>query len=863
MQRLLALLFVLLLASLWPVTGFPAAESHSLVRCWLDGRTADDLPKSDPGLDIVKVKPGSYVEIVTRARDLDRLRGMGLRVDLIHADLEAHYRSRLAPEKSDSFGIYHNYPEAVAFMDSLRMLYPEVVSQRWSLGQGHEGRDLWCFRMSDNPDVDEDEPEVLFDGVHHAREVMASEFCLMFAQYLAQGYESGDGEIVSLLQGREIYFVPVVNPDGFVYNDWGDMWRKNRRNNGDGTYGVDLNRNYPYEWGGAGSSGFTYDVTYRGPSAGSEPETQAMMSLINAHQFVTGNSVHTYGDLTLFPWGYTISHTPDHSTFVLMGEEMTRVNGYTYGQPPAVLYEVSGGAIDWSYGAQTEHPKIFAFSSELGGDSDGFWPPESRRQALFDENLDAALYLVRAAAAYVVASAPAVLGGDGNGRLDPGESAGVSFTITNQGVLTAANGVTITVACDDPYVQLGEADRSLGNMAAVSSTDLSADPLPLVVDAACPVGRIIELAVTCAHSAGSVTRALAFPVGEPTMLLSEDFEDGTSRWSLESPWGLTTSSSHSASHSLTDSPTGYYANERNLSATTTATYPASALSFWHHYDIEQGWDYAYVEVSADGGPWQPLASYTGLSSSWQQVQIPLASYAGQDLRLRFRLETDYSITEDGWYVDDIELTGWNNENQPPPAPTLLSPLAGANVGAQPELTVANSYDPDGSDTLTYGFRIYADPLQTDLVASGDGIAEGVGQTSWTAPSLTTGTYYWRAYAADATAAGLMGETGMFTVDELSGVGPFAGRLSLMRLGPAGSPVRLQLDLPRDSRVQLAIYDLSGRLVRRLENGTLPAGRSILSWDGRDRAGRSSASGVYFARLQAGREVLTSRFLVVR
>ncbi|MDP6669432.1 MAG: M14 family zinc carboxypeptidase, partial [Candidatus Krumholzibacteria bacterium] len=77
-----------------------------------------------------------------------------------------------------NFGIYHTYSEAIAWMDSLHMLYPEVVSEKWSIGQSHQGNDLWCFRVSDNPEQDEVEPELLFDGLHHAREIMASEMPL-------------------------------------------------------------------------------------------------------------------------------------------------------------------------------------------------------------------------------------------------------------------------------------------------------------------------------------------------------------------------------------------------------------------------------------------------------------------------------------------------------------------------------------------------------------------------------------------------------------------------------------------------------------------------------------------------------------
>ncbi|MCP4090428.1 MAG: zinc carboxypeptidase, partial [Gammaproteobacteria bacterium] len=203
---------------------------------------------------------------------------------------------------------------------------------------------------------------------------------------------------------------------------------------GDGTYGVDPNRNYPYEWGGGGSSPYPGDDTYRGPSPGSEPCVQAMMNFVNSHELVTNNSVHTYSNLTLFPWGYTTGDTPDHDIFVAMGQAMTMYNGYEYGQPADLLYDVNGGTNDWVYGAQGEHQKCFSFTNEIGSYSDGFWPDDSRRQQLFDENIWPAVYLMQVAGIWIDASDETVSGGNGDSYLDPGETANLSFVLTNNSV---------------------------------------------------------------------------------------------------------------------------------------------------------------------------------------------------------------------------------------------------------------------------------------------------------------------------------------------------------------------------------------------------------------------------------------------
>ena len=155
---------------------------------------------------------------------------------------------------------------------------------------------------------------------------------------------------------------------------------------------MDLNRNYPYEWGcDYGSSGNTSDETYRGPSPASEPEVQAFINFINAHQFAIRQSYHSYGDLTLYPWAYTTHDSPDESLFREMAEQMTLYNGYLAGQSGEVLYENCGNNFDWDYGAHDEHGKIISFTNEIGN---SMWPSEYFRQAYFEENIWPAIYLI-------------------------------------------------------------------------------------------------------------------------------------------------------------------------------------------------------------------------------------------------------------------------------------------------------------------------------------------------------------------------------------------------------------------------------------------------------------------------------------
>ncbi len=862
---------VAIVLSLLIICALPALaieEHHTLVLLQTNTPAANQFLQANQGsLDIIASKPGHFVHIAAQSKDMDLLRSSGLTMEILEQDMEDRYARRLsASGKGVGFGIYHTYSENVAFQDSLHLLYPEVISEKWSLGKSHQGRDIWCFRVSANPEVDEDEPEILIDGLHHAREIMAAEFPIMFAEYLAENYGS-DPEITWLLDNRELYVIPVVNPDGFTYNEQtapngGGMWRKNRRDNGDGTIGVDPNRNYPYYWGldDSGSSPTPSSETYRGPSAGSEPEIQALMNFINSHNIVTHDSVHSYSNLTLYPWGYTSSDSPHNDIFVHMASEMTKFNGYAPGQPSDILYEVNGGANDWVYGETGEHGRIFSFTNEIGGYSDGFWPDESRRGELFAENIWPHIYLMRVAGSYISIHTP-VTASTGKNIL-PGESGILDFTIENQSVGGPSSSMDITLQTDDAFVQFTSVTSSLGSIPAMGTTSLGAGALPFTVDSACPNGHLVNFTITVTMDSEDRHYPMSFMVGTPITIFSDDFESGLANWTTTGSWGSTSSQYHSASSSLTDSPSGDYSDQQSTSATLNGSFQAAKIGFWHKYDIEDGYDYGRVQISADNGAWITLVSYDGQQSSFEYVELDLAAYLGQELRFRFILETDYSVTRDGWYIDDVTLIGASIE-QSPTTPLAISPAAGTTSNGEVTFIVENSFDPQG-DALTYGFRLYNDALLTDLAASADNVIEEAEQTTWVT-TLLDGTYYWRAYAGDGTYRSTLSDAISFEVQGTSGVGDILiGGPRLRVLDNVGSGnARLELSLPGSSDVSVAIYDARGARVRQLHSGNMPSGTTTMVWDGRDTQGRAAASGVYFVHMTTGSEALSGRVIVVR
>jgi carboxypeptidase T len=296
------------------------------------------------------------------------------------------------PEDSN----YHNYAEMVGDLLALAAAYPQFV-HIFSLGQSHEGRDLIGVRISNDPNDNLSEPGVFFVGQHHAREHMTVEIVLSLAHLFAD-----TSKVMSptggLLYSRQIYLVPSLNPDGSEYDiATGSyrFWRKNRQPNAQAV-GTDNNRNYSYRWGCCGgSSGNGGSETYRGPSPLSTPEDARMADFMLAHPNVTtGISYHSYGDLILYPYGYTYDDLPpdmqpiDRETFVAMGAEMQRTTGY-HAQQSSDLYITDGDWNDWMYGALHRYP----ITIELPGHGSGFYPPDEYIPTDTANNHEAAMFV--------------------------------------------------------------------------------------------------------------------------------------------------------------------------------------------------------------------------------------------------------------------------------------------------------------------------------------------------------------------------------------------------------------------------------------------------------------------------------------
>ncbi|MGV3523569.1 MAG: M14 family metallopeptidase [Candidatus Sericytochromatia bacterium] len=313
-----------------------------------------------------------------------RLRNSRLRFELISPEVGVSARNTFDPQ-------YHTYDEMLAKLRAVTSKHARIASlhdigDTWEKTQGKANRDLWAVHLS-GQGVAEQKPGIVFFGNHHARELATVEIPLMLIDLLTEQYGK-DPEITRLMDTRDIWIVPMVNPDGHILAERGDNWRKNTHRHS-GAVGTDLNRNYGFQWGGGGASTSPSSDTYRGEAAFSEPETQAVRDFILGHKNLKVlMSYHSFSNLILWPWGYTKQRV-NNPKLVEMGMKLGQLTGYKP-QQAADLYVCSGTTDDFSFGQLG----IISFTTEMGSWADGFDPPYSKVADFWNENRPAALYLI-------------------------------------------------------------------------------------------------------------------------------------------------------------------------------------------------------------------------------------------------------------------------------------------------------------------------------------------------------------------------------------------------------------------------------------------------------------------------------------
>lgn len=636
-------------------------------------------------------KKGNKVTTEISESEVNILKQNGINHAILINDMAAFYENRIKQEYENktsmaglcndptvkkpnrfhlgSMGGYFTLTEMQNILDSMTLLYPNLISSKAALSpQSIQGRNIWWLRISDNPNVDESEPEVFYNSLHHAREAASLSQLIFYMWYLLENYATNP-DIKFLVDNTEMYFVPCVNPDGYEYNrstnpSGGGMWRKNRRNNGS-NFGVDLNRNYGHNWGydNIGSSPTSSSDTYRGTAAFSEPETQAIRNFCNAHQFKTALNAHTYSNLLIYPWGYLPSfYTPDSATFVNWSILMCETSRFLYGTgDQTVNYVVNGDSDDWMYGEQTSKPKILAMTPEAGAASDGFWPASSRIidicKTTFNQNLNLAKLITNFANVtdqrdhFFFSSTGYIQYNIQRLGLEPG-----SFTVS---VVPVGTGIASTGA---PKVYSG-----------MTLNQNKLDSISYSLSGGLTAGQTIKYALAIDNGFYVHRDTLSKIYGNAVTVLNDPGTTVATNWNAGG-WGNSTTKYHTAPASITDSPTGDYGSNQTKTVSlknnlnlTGAIY--AHLQYWTKFALEKNYDELTIQGSTNSGStWFPICAkyetapasfggttpmYDGLQELFIKEEINLNAYLGQQLMIKFVLSSDGGYELDGFYFDDF------------------------------------------------------------------------------------------------------------------------------------------------------------------------------------------------------------------
>lgn len=699
---LIRILYVVLLFTAITSAGIAQSkETYVRASINLKGKDFPELAKAGIETDHGLLVPGRYFISDFSVSELELIKKIGFTCDVLIENVSEFYASpnrnddesmqlNRRPNRCDGLPAaeynyetpvnyrpgtmngYFTYSEIMQHLDDMAEKYPDLISRRASI-EGfptHNGNLLQYIKLSDNVDKDEEEPEVLYTALHHAREPNSVSQMIFFLWYLLENYGKND-IVTKIVNETELYFLPCINPDGYLQNqltnpNGGGLWRKNMWKDSLGNLkGVDLNRNYGFFWGydNVGSSVNPNSQTYRGTKPFSEPETQAIRAFCLGREFSMALNYHTFGNYLIHPWGYNDLPTDENTLFKGMGSVINQENQFKMGTGiETVGYTVNGVSDDWMYGDNGEKNKIYSYTPEVGP---SFWPAPGSI-----DRLNKSCVWMNMATALLTLSFYEASDDRDDGILTP-QNARITLSVSRFGLKPGSCTLRLKPKVEGVRVLNGEIQATLelgSSQQVVFELDIDQG---MITDP--------ELYFTLEiDNEGIVTNKEISRLWVPDPLIAIYENNASSKLQISgNGWSLTEKTFVSSPTSVTDSESGNYASNAELVYTYVKPVDLTLaknvfLEFYAKWDIEASYDYVQVLASRDSIDFIPLCGkytrpgtadqdfnsplYDGKQEDWVREFIDMSDFAGSEqVWLRFKLKSDEYLEKDGFYVDDLRV----------------------------------------------------------------------------------------------------------------------------------------------------------------------------------------------------------------
>lgn len=678
MKKLIFSLVLTLLASL-------AFAYPLMIQSWRVEQDVKTINALNLSIDTVNRLTGSIIVDVRNQDEEDLLLQQGFAVTRIPDQAREYYEYLIATTRGSDNPLaeYYSLAEFQTFLQDMQDIYPNLC-QLVQYGSSIQNRPLYAMKISDNVTVNEAEPEVKLIANIHGDEPIGYDMLIRTIELLLTDYGSNP-RITNIVNNTELWFIPMMNPDGYAngvrYN----------------AAGVDLNRNFPMPTGISNPDG--------NPTA---TENLAMIDFSNQHNFVCGINFHSGALVFNYPWDYTPVLAQDDALFIDMSLTYAQHNlpmynsnefaqGITNG---AAWYVITGSMQDWNYAFTSN----IEYTAEL---SNTKWPNASTLNSYWANNQESILSFIEYAQKGLKGT---VTNASGNPIAATITVQDNSKTIKNDPLVGDYHrlllpGTYLVTASADSYIPqtfeitVPAQGHTIQDFALESASllllsgivrDLDGYPVPgakITLDTDPAVQTItdangqfilpsiyegdyrLQISSTQHGIFQSLLKlrqdsgnSMVIVLGEK--VFADDFESGLGAWTATGPWGIIQEGGNSV---LTDSPSGNYGNNINRYIRTTEALNLSnieqpLLSFKARWNLETGYDYVYVEASANGTNWTQLTSFTGNQSEYTQQVLSLDAFSGGNLYLRFRLRSDWAQNADGIYIDDVVVSGWNSSS---------------------------------------------------------------------------------------------------------------------------------------------------------------------------------------------------------